>query len=182
MPKVETTVSMVKNLAELEEAYDIRRQVFMVEGDEPEEEQFDGNDFCATHLLAHWKGETVGTMRLRIVSGANGGTIIWERLAILKDVREKNPWVLRSLLKSARHYTELMGLNTIIGIVENPKLMRMYRHYGFSKTGETPLIFRGHAYTPMHMKLDKQTQDDAPTLRQAVLAQPEVFAESRAGL
>ncbi len=182
MPESQTIIKMVKNLSDLENAYEIRREVFMVEGDEPEEEQFDGNDLCASHLIAHWNGEAVGTMRLRIVSGANGGTIIWERLAILKEAREKNPWVLRALLKSARHYTELMGVNRIIGIVENEKLMKMYKNYGFSKTGETPLVYRGHAYTPMHMELNKEAGSEAPTLREAVQALPEVFAESRNGL
>ena len=85
MAKSETTVSMVKSMEEMQKAYDIRRQVFVVEGEESEEVEFDGNDFCAAHLLAHWKGEPVATMRMRIVSGSEGGTIIWERMAIMKD-------------------------------------------------------------------------------------------------
>ena len=46
----EITVSMIKDIKEMEEAYAIRREVFMVEGGEPEEEQFDGNDFCVQTL------------------------------------------------------------------------------------------------------------------------------------
>jgi len=59
----ETTVSMVKTMEEMQQAYDIRRKVFVTEGGESEEIEFDGNDFCAAHLLAYWKGEPVATMR-----------------------------------------------------------------------------------------------------------------------
>ena len=51
MAKSETTVSMVKSMEEMQKAYDIRRQVFVVEGEESEEGEFDGNDFCAAHHL-----------------------------------------------------------------------------------------------------------------------------------
>ena len=182
MQKAETRVSMIKDLAEMEQAYDIRRQVFMVEGGEPEDEQFDGNDFCAAHLLAYWKGEPAGTMRLRIVSGSDGGTIIWERMAILKDAREQNPWIFRALMNSARHYTEMMGIKNVIGIVENPKLMRFWRIYGGKETGEAPLDFRGHKYRPIRLTIDREESVPTPTLRQAIMAVPEVFNETRGSL
>lgn len=179
MANSETTITLVKNPQELEIAYEIRREVFMREGDEPEEEQFDGNDFCAAHLLAYWKGKPAGTMRLRVVSGANGGTIMWERLAVPKETREQNPWLFRFLLNAARQYTEMMGLHTIIGIVENEKLMRFYKRYGFRPTGEPALIFRGHEYIPMFLHLDEAPDWTEPTLKQAVMAFPDIFDESR---
>lgn len=179
MLKKEIEVSIIKDLVELEKAYDVRRQVFMIEGDEPESEQFDGNDLCATHLIAYWNGIVAGTMRLRVISGADGGTIIWERLSVIKEVREQNPWVFRALLNSARLYTEMMGLKTVLGIVENPKLMRLWFFYGFHKTGEKPLLYRGHKYTPICMTLKPEIEVETPSLRHAVLAVPEIFAESR---
>ena len=178
----EITVSMIKDIKEMEEAYAIRREVFMVEGGEPEEEQFDGNDFCAAHLLAVWKGKPVATMRLRIVSGTDGGTIIWERMAILKDAREQNPWIFRSLMNNARHYTDLMGLKNVIGIVENPKLMRFWQIYGGKETGEEPIDFRGHKYRPIRLTINRKKPAETPTLRQAIMAVPEVFAESRSAM
>lgn len=175
----ETTVTMIKSLAEMEQAYEIRREVFLVEGGENEEEEFDGNDFCAAHLLAFWNGKPVGTMRLRIVSGGDGGTIIWERFAILKDAREKNPWLFRKMLNAARHYTDLMGIQNVIGIVENPKLMRFWRIYGGKDTGEEPLLLGGHTYRPIRLTIKRETPPSQPTLRQAIQAVPEVFEETR---
>ncbi len=177
MSKSKITVSMVKNLTELELAYDIRKQVFMVEGGEPEEEQFDGNDFCAIHLVAYWNGEVCGTMRLRILSAMRGGTVIWERLSVLKEARTQNPWIFRSLLSNAKRYTEMMGLKTVIGIVENPKLMRFWKLYGFEVTGELPLVFRGHEYTPIRLSLAVDPTVNEPSLREAVLPLPDVFAQ-----
>lgn len=179
MQKSETTVSMVKSMEEMQQAYDIRRQVFVIEGQESEEIEFDGNDFCAAHLLAHWNGEPVATMRMRIVSGNEGGTIIWERMAILKDARERNPWIFRALMNSARHYTDLMGLKNVIGIVENPKLMRFWRIYGGKETGEEPLELDGHTYRPIRLTIDRDKPQEELTLRQAILAVPEVFDETR---
>ncbi|MEJ6710233.1 MAG: hypothetical protein QNK92_15810 [Amylibacter sp.] len=50
MAKDETNVSMVKSMEDMQKAYDIRRQEFVVEGEECEEIKFDRNDFCAAHL------------------------------------------------------------------------------------------------------------------------------------
>lgn len=182
MPRQKISVVMVKTLEEMQEAYDIRRKVFMDEQGEPEEEQFDGNDFCAAHLLAYADDEPVGTMRLRIVSGTDGGTIIWERMAILKKSRESNPWLFRHILKAARHYSEMMGMRSAIGIVENPKLMRFWEIYGGVQTDEEPLDFRGHKYKPMRLTLGTPKTEKQPSLREAIMATPEVFEETRNSL
>ncbi len=174
-----TTVDMVKTMEEMQQAYAIRREVFMGEGGEPEEEQFDGNDFCAAHLLVFWDNKPVATMRLRVVSGNDGGMIIWERMAILRYARERNLWIFRALMKSARHYTDLMGIANVIGIVENPKLVRFWKIYGGVETGEQPIDFRGHMYRPICLKLNREAPAATPTLREAILPVPEVFAEIR---
>lgn len=179
MSKQETTVEMVKTLEEMEAAYEIRRQVFIVEGGESEEEEFDGNDFCAAHLLAYWKGKPVGTMRLRIVYGGDGGTIIWERFAILKDARERNPWLFRKMLNAARHYTDLMGIENVVGIVENPKLMRFWRLYGGRETDEEPIDLGGHTYKPIRLTIQRKDRGRAPSLRDAIRPIPQVFEQSR---
>ncbi|KLN61785.1 hypothetical protein WH96_05695 [Kiloniella spongiae] len=183
MTKSAIDVSIVKTLEELECAYDIRREVFMAEGGEPEDEQFDGNDLCSVHLIARWNERICGTMRIRIISMDEGGTVIWERLSVLKEAREKNPWIFRSLLLNAKRYTEMMGLKTVIGIVEDPKLMRFWKLYGFKPTGEEPLNYRGHEYVPIKLSLEtikgKVKVREEVSLRQAVRAFPDVFAQAQ---
>lgn len=175
-------VKIAESLADLEAVYAVRRKVFMTGDDsEPEEEQFDGNDLVATHLIASIGDQVVGTMRLRIVSAASGGVMIWERLSILKEVREGNPWVFRKIVNAARAYTEMMGVTSVIGIVENPRLMAVWRRYGFRQTGEEPLDYRGHKYIPIAMRLDSRNgADKLPSLREAVMTVPKMFSARHA--
>lgn len=185
MTKMQTIeVKIAETLEDLEAVYAVRRKVFMMDDDnEPEEEQFDGNDLVATHLLAMMDGNVVGTMRLRIISAACGGVMIWERLSILREVRETNPWVFKKLVSAARSYTEMMGVSSVVGIVENPRLMAVWRRYGFRKTGEEPLVYRGHKYTPIAMSLGSNTQADRlPSLREAVMTVPKVFSGRNSAL
>lgn len=177
-------VKIAESLQDLEAVYEVRRKVFMMEdSNEPEEEQFDGNDLVATHLLATAGDRVVGTMRLRIISAAGGGVMIWERLSILKEVRETNPWVFKRLVNAARDYTEMMGVASVVGIVENQRLMAVWRRYGFRQTGEEPLEFRGHKYIPIALTIDNKTYTDRlPSLREAVMTVPKVFSVRHANV
>lgn len=59
-------VSIVRKLDEMVEMIAIRSIVYMAEQHCPYEEEFDGNDFAgATHLIARWGSEPIGTMRIR---------------------------------------------------------------------------------------------------------------------
>ena len=69
--------------AEISHALDLRRLVFMVEQGISEEEEFDGLDDVATHLLV-WSGDIpVGTARI-LIDGDYGKI---GRVAVLKDHR-----------------------------------------------------------------------------------------------
>ncbi|WP_259782626.1 hypothetical protein [Aestuariispira ectoiniformans] len=180
MTKMQTIeVKIAETLEDLEAVYAVRRKVFMMDDDnEPEEEQFDGNDLVATHLLAMMDGNVVGTMRLRIISAACGGVMIWERLSILREVRESNPWVFKKLVNAAQEYRKMMGVESVIGIVENPRLMAVWRRMGFHQTGEQPLVYRGHKYVPMAQRFGAELKvEELPSLREAVLTVPKVFSE-----
>lgn len=177
MPLSNVEVKLVTTTQEFEQVQTIRREVFMNEGSEPETEQFDGYDFCATHLLATLDGEPVGTMRLRLVSGGDGGTIIWERFSILRTAREKNPWIFRKMLNTARLYTRKMNIGQIIGIVENPKLMKTWKLYGAVETHEDDLVFRGHKYKAIRFKMTDAKPKENVTLRAAVMRNPNAILE-----
>lgn len=51
----------------------------------PFKEEWDGNDFTASHLLARVNGEPAGTLRIRYF----GGFAKVERLAVLPKFRQK---------------------------------------------------------------------------------------------
>ena len=65
MPPEPVTVEVVRSMDEMARVIAIRGAVYMGEQHCPFEEEFDGNDFSATHLICHKDGEPVGCMRIR---------------------------------------------------------------------------------------------------------------------
>lgn len=79
------SVSVAGNFEELVQAVSIRTAVYVGERGWPFKEEWDGNDFTCTHLLARVDGEPAGTMRIRYF--ADFAKI--ERLAVLPHYRQK---------------------------------------------------------------------------------------------
>lgn len=77
-------VSVIKEVSDLLDAMEIRRAVFVHEFGCSEDEEFDGNDFSATQIIARVHGQIAGTMRIRYFADF----IIPERLAVLPQFRK----------------------------------------------------------------------------------------------
>lgn len=77
-------VSVIKEIGDFLEAMEIRRNVFVHEFNCTEEQEFDGNDFSATQIIARVHGQIAGTMRLRYFANF----VIPERLAVLPQFRK----------------------------------------------------------------------------------------------
>jgi predicted GNAT family N-acyltransferase len=75
----------VRSRERLEQAFAIRRAVFVQEQGVSETLEFDGRDEEARHLLALRDGDPVGTLRLRWVEGGRVAKI--ERVAVLPRAR-----------------------------------------------------------------------------------------------
>jgi predicted GNAT family N-acyltransferase len=58
-------VKIAQTLDEVLVAFSMRSAVFVGEQSCPQDEEFDGNDFSGSHLLAFYNEEPAGTMRLR---------------------------------------------------------------------------------------------------------------------
>jgi predicted GNAT family N-acyltransferase len=83
--------------ADLEQAFAIRRRVFVEEQNVGEDQEFDGRDEEARHLLASIDGEPAGTLRIRVLDG--GWTAKIERVAVL--AAERRHRVGRGLMLAA---------------------------------------------------------------------------------
>jgi predicted GNAT family N-acyltransferase len=77
-------VTVLPDDADLEPAFDVRRDVFVDEQGVDEAIEIDGKDPQATHVLARIDGEPVGTARLREI-GEHTGKV--ERVAVRADYR-----------------------------------------------------------------------------------------------
>ncbi|MBI0579696.1 GNAT family N-acetyltransferase [Neobacillus cucumis] len=77
------TVKIVENEKELEDAFSVRRTVFIDEQNVPEEEEIDQHEKEATHFVLYHEGSPIGAGRFRLVDGF--GKV--ERICILKQAR-----------------------------------------------------------------------------------------------
>ena len=76
----------VSTISDLEEAFRIRKDVFVAEQGVPPEgefDAFDSLDSSCEHILVYYQGRAVGTGRMRIVNGTGK----FERICILKPYR-----------------------------------------------------------------------------------------------
>ena len=88
-------IEVVRSFDAYQKVVAVRTLTFLGEQDCPYEEEFDGNDLCACHLLAHLNGQPIATLRLRWFAGF--GKI--ERVCVLEAHR--NSGVIKVLLAAA---------------------------------------------------------------------------------
>ena len=88
-------IDMVRTLDAYQKMVALRAITFMAEQDCPFDEEYDGNDLCACHLLAYADGQAVATLRLRWFAGF--GKV--ERVCVLPAYRGSN--VVKVMLAAA---------------------------------------------------------------------------------
>lgn len=78
-------VKQVKTKEQLDDAYAVRRAVFVDEQQVPEEEEIDQYENEATHVVLYDNGEPIGAARVRVLDGI--GKL--ERICVLSSSRKK---------------------------------------------------------------------------------------------
>jgi predicted GNAT family N-acyltransferase len=78
------TVKIVENEHELEDAFSVRKTVFVGEQNVPVEEEIDQYEDEAIHFISYQNGSPIGAGRFRVVDGY--GKV--ERICVLKDARK----------------------------------------------------------------------------------------------
>ncbi len=134
-----------ENSEKLERAFSIRRIVFIEGQDVPEEDDLDGLDKIATHILAideekYGNGKAVGTARFRITQKHKDNSpkrIKLERFAVLEEDRGKKTgqkmveFILEQIQKKEEFKTvEMIYLHAQLTAVS------LYERCGFKKDGD----------------------------------------------
>ena len=101
------TIKLAGRMEDTMQAFAVRAACFIGEQDVPYSEEFDGQDFGATHLLAYLGNEPVGTLRVRWFQSF----AMPERLAVMQRFRRHE--VGRLLLERARALAESRGCNIL---------------------------------------------------------------------
>ena len=125
-------VKKIESQQELDQAFDIRREVFIVGQNCPEKDEFDEFDENATHFIAFVKGEPAGTCRYR---ETNKGLKL-ERFAVLEAYRGQG--VGKRLVQTVLGYIEKENLapGTLLYLHAQVDAMGLYSRFGFEKVGE----------------------------------------------
>ena len=125
--ETDITVKLVENDRELEEAFSIRRTVFIEEQNVPEVIELDSFDKTAAHILAFDREKPVGTARWR--STENG--IKLERFAVLKEFRGMG---IGKLL--VQFIMEHLGSDKRIYLHAQESVVAFYEKFDFQVLGE----------------------------------------------
>src|SRR5438034_1243387 len=107
--KRSTCIRVARSLSDLMQVVAIRAAVYLSEQSCPYDEEFDGNDFCAMHLIGSIGGEPAGCMRIRFF--ADFAKL--ERLAVRHEFRG-TPLVFE-IARAAKELCRVKGYTRIYG-------------------------------------------------------------------
>lgn len=140
-------ITVVREASDFQKVAAIRSAVFIGEQSCPYDEEFDGNDFAATHLLAYVEGEPAGCMRIRFF----GDYAKLERLAVLRRFRTSR--VSRDLVRASVELCRAKGFRRLYGHARED-LVRFWKSFGFSVMPDRlPFPFSDYMFLEMHHEL-----------------------------
>ena len=148
MPDPVVGTRVVHTLDEMLKVFAIRSAVYFEEEQCPFGEEFDGNDFAGTHLLASIDGEPAGCLRVRYF--AEFAKI--ERVAVLK--RFRNRGLGRKLVTAAIALCRAKGYARAYAHARH-SLLSFWCKQGFARLeGSAPFIFSDFEYVEIVRDLD----------------------------
>jgi predicted GNAT family N-acyltransferase len=100
-------VKVVENDNELEDAFSVRRTVFIDEQNVPEEEEIDQYEKDAVHFVSYQEGSPIAAGRFRVIDGY--GKV--ERICVLKSARKTGAG--RAIMNKIEAYASEKGLHKL---------------------------------------------------------------------
>lgn len=122
--KKEIGIRVAHSFESFMQAVSIRNSVYVGEQQCPFEEEYDGNDFSATHMLAYIGDEPVGTLRLRFFADFTK----FERVAVRKEYRESG--VATQLVQAALKFCQKKGYRQAYAHIQQ-QLVPFWNKLGF---------------------------------------------------
>ena len=152
------------------QVYAVRAIVFVNDQQCPFAEEFDGNDFTATHVIAYFGDEPVATMRIRFFADF----VKFERVACRKEYRKHQ--VAVHMVRYAMDLCSQKGYTKIVGHIEK-RLMRFWKYFGFVERPDSDererLVFSDRAYCEAVCDLDPHPETVDMDSSPFVLNRPE---------
>ena len=153
---MELTAKVAATADTIAKVFALRSAVFMSEQNCPYDEEFDGNDYCAAHVLGLVDGEPAAVLRVRYF--ADFAKI--ERLAVLP--RYRRTLIAKVVVEAGIELCRRKGYCTLYGHAQK-RLTRFWAKFGFHPLNKNfPLIYSDHEYVEMVAHLEPR--EDAITL------------------
>jgi predicted GNAT family N-acyltransferase len=160
-------IKVARSLSDIMHVTAIRSSVFIGEQVCPFDEEFDGNDFCATHLIGYRGQEPIACVRIRWF--ANFAKL--ERLAVRHEFR--NTRMSFSIVRAAIELIRRKGYTRIYGQAQD-RLLKWWCFFGFRPVPKrVDLVFSDFSYTEIVMDLDPHPEAITTDTDPYVIIRPE---------
>lgn len=160
-------VLVASNTDHLAKIFAVRAAVFMSEQNCPYEEEFDGNDFCATHILGLVDGHPAATLRLRYFADFAK----MERLAVLPKYRRT--LIPKVVVDKGIDIIRRKGYRILYGHAQK-RLLKFWRRFGLKPLQKNfPLVFSDHEYVEVFAELEPHAEAITMMSDPYVIVRPE---------
>ena len=163
----DVSITVVRSIEDFMRVVAVRGATFIAEQDCPYDEEFDGNDFSASHLLGYVGKEPVGCLRIRYFAGFAK----LERLAVRHEYRNRH--IGTRLMKAGVEFCRMKGYRRIYGRAQKD-LLDYYVNMGWKPLeGSAEFFFSDYAYIEIVIDTDPHPHAIALGVDPYVLMRPE---------
>jgi predicted GNAT family N-acyltransferase len=163
----DVAITVAHSIEDIMRVVSIRGAVYMAEQKCPYDEEFDGNDFCGSHLIAYVGDEPAGCLRVR--NFAEFAKL--ERLAVRREFRHFG--LGTRLMKAGIELSRTKGYKRIYGHAQK-RLLPYYVSMGFRQfPGERELSFSGYDYVEIVYDADQSPEAITLGMDPYVVLRPE---------
>lgn len=141
------TTKVAHSIEEMMQAFAVRAAVFLSEAAYPYSEEFDGNDFTATHFLGYVGREPASTCRVRYF--ADFAKL--ERVAVRQVYR--NTRVGIQMIEFALDFCRQKGYRKLHGHCEE-HVLPLWEAFGFEPINGSRFELQGHEYIEIECTLE----------------------------
>lgn len=163
----EIGIKVADCMEDIMKVFAIRSAVYLSEQDCPYEEEFDGNDFSASHLLGYVGDEPVACMRVRYF--ADFAKL--ERFAVRQAFRKSR--VALMMARAAIDLCRMKGYTRIYGHAQDPLVNFWARFGGKPIEPRRELVFSDYEYTEIVIETERHPEALSMESDPYVLIRPE---------
>jgi len=163
----DVSVTVARTFEDLMRVTSLRSAVYIGEQECPYEEEFDGNDLSATHLIGYVGDEPAGCMRVRFFAGFAK----IERLAVRKEFR--NTRLSFQIVRAGIKLCQMKGYEKLYGHAQK-RLVNFWSRFGFRPLeGAKEFVFSDFDYVEIVADIEKDPDAIAIGADPYVLIRPE---------